>query len=132
MKNRVLIVDDEAALRFVLREGLLLLGYKVAVAANAEEAMSQFMSNADIDVVFSDYTMPGVTGADFHRRIAALLDDRAGVFILMDGSAYKDHSGVWHPCDGYFEETGVRVLPKPFNIMALRDVIAEEMMKVRG
>ncbi|MFZ0742958.1 MAG: response regulator transcription factor [Terracidiphilus sp.] len=65
---RVLIVDDEAAIRRALRPPLVELGFQVIEASRGEEALQVLHSGA-IDVVLLDINMPGIGGIETLRRI---------------------------------------------------------------
>ena len=67
---RVLVVDDEPAIRRALRPPLLELGFQVAEASRGEEAL-QLMRAAVYDVVLLDVNMPGIGGIETLRRIRA-------------------------------------------------------------
>jgi CheY-like chemotaxis protein len=58
---RVLLVDDDPALRGVFAEALRTAGYEVEVAADAEEALVTLAGGA-IDVLLTDLIMPGMDG----------------------------------------------------------------------
>jgi len=59
--KRVLVVDDDGDLRYVLSVRLISAGYKVYGAANGWEALEQ-MEKHSIDVVLTDYHMPEMDG----------------------------------------------------------------------
>ena len=65
---RILIVDDEPAIRRALRAPLLELGFQVAEASRGEEAL-QALRAAIYDVVLLDVNMPGLGGIETLRRI---------------------------------------------------------------
>lgn len=67
---RILIVDDESAIRRALRPPLLELGFQVAEASRGEEAL-QALRTAVYDVVLLDVNMPGLGGIETLRRIRA-------------------------------------------------------------
>jgi two-component system KDP operon response regulator KdpE len=67
---RVLIVDDEPAIRRALRPPLVELGFQVAEASRGEEAL-QLLRSATHDVVLLDINMPGIGGIETLRRIRA-------------------------------------------------------------
>ena len=67
---RVLIVDDEPAIRSALRPPLVELGFQVAEASRGEEAL-QLLHSGTIDVVLLDINMPGIGGIETLRRIRA-------------------------------------------------------------
>lgn len=62
--KRVLIVDDDRDLLYVLSVRLLSAGYTVYGAANGLDAVEQ-MEKHDVDVVLSDYHMPKMDGLEF-------------------------------------------------------------------
>lgn len=66
-----LVVDDHPANRFVLSRQLEYLGFGVACAAGAREAIEQW-SSGRFDVVITDCFMPDMTGYEFTREIRAL------------------------------------------------------------
>ncbi len=69
----ILLVDDEVAVGQMLRELLLSMGYEVVLCASSAQALETFQQNgAHIDLVFTDMTMPGMTGAELARRIKQL------------------------------------------------------------
>jgi two-component system KDP operon response regulator KdpE len=67
---RILIVDDESAIRRALRPPLVELGFQVAEASRGEEAL-QALRAAVHDVVLLDINMPGIGGIETLRRIRA-------------------------------------------------------------
>jgi two-component system KDP operon response regulator KdpE len=69
---RILIVDDETAIRRALRPPLLELGFQVAEASRGEEAL-QMLRGAVYDIVLLDVNMPGIGGVETLRRIRAAL-----------------------------------------------------------
>ena len=65
---RILVVDDEPAIRRALRPPLVELGFQVAEASRGEEAL-QLLRAAPYDVVLLDINMPGIGGIETLRRI---------------------------------------------------------------
>ena len=68
---RILVVDDESAIRRALRPPLIELGFQVVEASRGEEAIQQLRAAA-VDVVLLDMNMPGIGGMETLRRIRAL------------------------------------------------------------
>jgi CheY-like chemotaxis protein len=67
--ERVLFVDDEAALAANAQRALARLGYRVSAFTRAAEALSAFRAAPhDFDVLVTDLTMPGMTGDAFIRK----------------------------------------------------------------
>ncbi len=67
---RILVVDDEPAIRRALRPPLLELGFQVAEASRGEEAL-QALRSAAYDAVLLDINMPGIGGIETLKRVRA-------------------------------------------------------------
>ena len=68
---RILLVDDESAIRRALRPPLVELGFHVVEASRGEDAL-QMMRSGAFDVVLLDVNMPGIGGIETLRRMRAL------------------------------------------------------------
>jgi two-component system response regulator MprA len=68
---RILVVDDERAVRESLRRALELEGYEIELAADGQEALYRLGSNGEAqpDAVILDVLMPGVDGLEVCRRL---------------------------------------------------------------
>ncbi len=86
---RILLVDDESAIRRALRPPLMELGFQVAEASRGEEAL-QLLRSSGHDVVLLDINMPGIGGIETLRRIRAFAP-RLPVLMLTvrDGEEEK-------------------------------------------
>jgi len=70
-RGRVLVVEDEAYVRESLREILRERGYEVLEAAAVPEAMAQ-LARAPVDVVLTDFRLPGSDGLALVKQVQAL------------------------------------------------------------
>jgi len=68
---RILLVDDESAIRRALRPPLVELGFIVVEASRGEDAV-QMLRGGGFDVVLLDVNMPGIGGIETLRRMRAL------------------------------------------------------------
>ncbi|GAB4258064.1 PAS domain-containing hybrid sensor histidine kinase/response regulator [Deferrisoma sp.] len=66
---RVLVVDDEEAVREITRDLLTGLGHEVVLAVSAEEALEILAREPGVEVVLTDRSMPGIPGEELARRI---------------------------------------------------------------
>jgi two-component system alkaline phosphatase synthesis response regulator PhoP len=76
----VLVVDDEAAIRYSVSKTLQRVGYNVRDAASGEDALDVIQTQT-FDVVLTDIRMPGLDGVELVRRIKDADPDT--VVILM-------------------------------------------------
>jgi two-component system response regulator MprA len=68
---KILVVDDERAVRDSLRRALELEGYDIELAADGSEALTRLTENGESqpDVVILDVLMPGIDGLEVCRRL---------------------------------------------------------------
>jgi CheY-like chemotaxis protein len=67
----ILVVDDDVFERMGASDMFSDAGYQVLEAADADEALRHFEANADIRLLFSDVSMPGLlNGSDLARDVA--------------------------------------------------------------
>ncbi|MDA0184618.1 response regulator transcription factor [Solirubrobacter phytolaccae] len=109
--TRVLIVDDEPAVRAALDRALRLDGYDVALAADGREALDR-LADTRQDAVILDVAMPGVDGLEVCRRLRDA-GDRTPVLMLTARDAVDDRvAGLDAGADDY--------LVKPFALKELK------------
>jgi DNA-binding response OmpR family regulator len=75
---RVLVVDDEAAIRDIVPRYLTAEGFEVAEAAHGREALAR-LSSLEPDLVVLDVLMPGMDGLEVLRRVRADSD----VYVIL-------------------------------------------------
>ncbi|HEX8890902.1 MAG TPA: response regulator [Pyrinomonadaceae bacterium] len=114
----ILMVEDEGALRELIREILEQDGYKVLVAHNGREALSiSAQHRGAIDLLITDVVLPEVSG----REVAERLTQAYAKVKVLFMSGYTDDAVVRH---GVLEE-GAHFLQKPFTPDALLRKIRE-------
>jgi CheY-like chemotaxis protein len=100
----ILLVDDEAVLRFVVAESLRDAGLTVIEARSGADAVGYLASGARVDLVFSDIQMPGeINGVQLARHVHA---NYPAIPVLLT-------SGTEHPSPLNAEP---RFIPKPFDL----------------
>ena len=80
MSNNVLIVDDEARMRKLVRDFLVRNDYTVVEAGDGEEALDVFYSDKDIALIILDVMMPKMDGYETLKRIRK--DSKVPVIML--------------------------------------------------
>ena len=117
MPQTILIVDDHADIRRLVRMTLEFEDYEIFEAANGEEALA-FLATRRADVVLLDVMMPGdVDGLGVCRHIRSR-PDLAGVRVLLlsaRGQACDREAGMQAGANAY--------LVKPFSPLQLIDFL---------
>lgn len=80
---RILVADDQVFWRRALEEALVERGYAVCTAADGDKAWHILQTEPDIDVLITDWVMPGITGVDLCRRVREQERDRYLPILLM-------------------------------------------------
>jgi two-component system, OmpR family, response regulator MprA len=108
---RVLIVDDEPAVRSALDRALRLDRYEVELAGDGREALDR-LAETRLDAVVLDVMMPGIDGLEVCRRLREA-GDRTPVLMLTARDAVDDRvAGLDAGADDY--------LVKPFALKELK------------
>src|SRR5947208_11865536 len=112
VEPHLLVVDDDARLRELLRRYLSDNGFRVTAAADAQEARANLASFA-FDLIVLDVMMPGDSGFDLTRELRAEAASRSGrnpripVLLLTAMAEPEDRiNGLEHGADDF--------LAKPF------------------
>jgi two-component system, OmpR family, response regulator MprA len=106
-RMRILVVDDESAVRNALRRAFTLAGYDVTLAENGDAALACLMQQTP-DAVVLDLLMPGTDGVEVCRRMRAA-GDRTPVLMLTARETVADRvAGLDAGADDY--------LVKPFDL----------------
>ncbi len=116
--TRVLIVDDEPAVRDVLESALEAAGYLVQSARDGDEALLM-LRTGDFHVVVCDLRLPGVDGTRLYEMMVDERPHLARRFIFITGDTVSPETR------DFLQRTGCRSLAKPFRLTQLRQVVAE-------
>jgi len=85
----ILYVDDEPAIGLILRDTLERLGHRATGATNVPEALGA-LEKGEIDLIISDFRMPGLSGLDF---LELLRDGGRDIpLIMLTGHATIEHA----------------------------------------
>jgi CheY-like chemotaxis protein len=116
-RPRVLVVEDTANVRDVLRDSLTQLGYDVVTVSNADEAVSRFRERM-ADLLVTDLSMPGVSGWGLITTLVARQPRLPVIVITGTGISMEDPR-----C----QEFSVTLLGKPFTLTELAAAVALAM-----
>ncbi|HEX7119683.1 MAG TPA: PAS domain S-box protein [Longimicrobiales bacterium] len=108
----VLLVEDDAVVRKLVREALASLGYSVLEAESGEAALAISAAHSGpIELLITDVVMPGAGGRQLAEQLASTRDELRVLYM----SGYTDDAIVHH---GVLDE-GMSFLQKPFSPEAL-------------
>jgi len=68
---KIVLIDDHADLRGVMRDLLEAFGHDVLTAISCEDAMQIMQGSTGIDVIISDHRLPGMSGLEFLSHMRA-------------------------------------------------------------
>jgi PAS domain S-box-containing protein len=122
-RETVLVAEDEAAVRGMVVLGLQLYGYRVLGAGSGEEALRIWASHADeIDLLFADMRMPGMTGMELFNRLRG---ERPTLKVIISSG----HSEEFLKSERH-ASPGMVFLPKPFGMKTLGTTVRSCLDKV--
>ncbi len=115
---RILYLDDEEPLVFIVKRMLKHLGHEPSCFSRADEALAAFSATPDeFDLVLTDMAMPGMSGVDFAAEIFKLRP-QARVVIVTGYAEKKDADRAL--------ALGVKaVLRKPATLDEMRQTVVE-------
>ena len=114
-QERVLVVDDEAAVRGIVAQLLGRGGYEARTASGADEALRELKEDPAYDLVMSDVMMPEVDGLSLLDRIGA---DYPGMPVVMFTAVHDIHVAT-----NAFRRGAIDYLLKPFERAQLMSVV---------
>jgi CheY-like chemotaxis protein len=107
---RILLVEDEAAVRDLVTRILTDAGHTVVAARGGEEALGLASAGPPVELLLSDVVMPGMSGIQLARELRAR---QAGLGVLLMSGYTAEPLGA--------ADAGFDLLPKPFTADELLD-----------
>ena len=116
----ILVVDDEASSRRILRLGFENAGYEVETAADGQEALGK-LREGRFDVLITDVNMPRMDGQELCSAILQEPPDPAPLIFVLTartGANHRDWTG---------EVDGVELVEKPASLRQLVGRVGERL-----
>lgn len=120
MSKRILIVDDEERVLFIMHGALKTTknGYQIETARNGHEALEKLQEHS-FDLILTDLKMPGMGGIEFTRTVREQGSDVMFIWITAYG------------CHNVYDESkklGVHLCAdKPLEISEIRRIVREAL-----
>lgn len=110
LKRKILVVEDDDSIRFLLRQNLEFEGYAVVEAAEGELGLEKANSEAP-DLLVLDLMLPGMSGMEICKRLRNTGNDVPILMLTARGEQMDKVLGLKAGADDY--------LTKPFDILEL-------------
>jgi CheY-like chemotaxis protein len=107
--KHVLVVDDNVELAQTFQELLQLHGYRVSLAHDGVQAL-KMMTQADLDGIVCDLSMPQLEGDMFHNAVGHVRPDLLERFVFVTGNAQNPKY------EAFLKQVNARVLYKPVKV----------------
>ncbi len=120
--ERVLVVEDEAAVRRAVQRNLERLDYRVIAAQDGEDALRTAEALDGIDLLLTDVVMPGIDGPALACRLREKWPGLPVLFVTGYSADRLERTGAVGPSD--------RVLEKPYQLAELTRTI-RQMLEAR-
>jgi signal transduction histidine kinase len=115
-QGRILVIDDDNAVRQFIVECLEMLGYQVSQASDGEAGLAS-LGDDPPDLLIVDYAMPGMNGVEVIQKVR----QQAPRLPIILATGYADMDAV----DKVVDQGGL--LRKPFRINALQTAVREAL-----
>lgn len=119
---RILVIDDDEVIRELMARTLSDSGYRVHVAASAEDALELLRENA-YDLVLSDVSLPGMDGICLSRILSQTHPSLPVVLVTSFADAEIARTALRHGATDF--------ITKPFNINSLSIVVEQNIERRR-
>ena len=121
---RVLVVDDEALIRWSLAESLTDAGHDVTEARDGASAVAEASDGPAFDAIVLDYRLPDSNDLHLLARIRELQPTAAVVMMTAFGTP--------EVTSGALKLGAYRVVPKPFDVHDIVNLVAQAHESARG
>ena len=117
---KILYVDDESSVLKALQRLFLDDDYEIITASSGEEGIKIFKETESIQLIISDYRMPGMNGVDFLKMVYKLRPETIRIVL----SGYADTAAIVEAIN----EGGIyKFIPKPWNDDELKVTISNAL-----
>ncbi|HEY7204285.1 MAG TPA: response regulator [Methylomirabilota bacterium] len=115
-RARILVIDDERAVRELISDALGIEGHDVHTAENGKEALD-LIGQHRYDLVFCDLRMPEMDGQQLYEEVQRDYPQVLKRIVFVTAQA---HSADYGP---FLRTTGIPVIEKPFTLSQLRQTV---------
>ena len=117
-QTRILVIDDERAVRELISDALKIEGHDVHTAENGREGLELIGRNR-FDLIFCDLRMPEMDGQALYEEIQRDHPQALKRIVFVTAQA---NSADYGP---FLRTTGIPVIEKPFTLSQLRQAVTK-------
>ena len=110
--RHIVVIEDDTMVGRALALQLRTVGYRVTVIPDGETARDTLASLGDVDLIYCDLMMTGMTGMDLAQVLAAKAPELARKMVFMTGGAFSPRARE------FVTRHADRTVDKPFDIIA--------------
>jgi signal transduction histidine kinase/CheY-like chemotaxis protein len=110
---KIMVIDDEQAIRELISQVLTKEGHRVTAVDNAEQALATLQIER-YSLILMDMKMPGMSGMELYGRIQSIAESLARRVVFITGDVMGEDTKQ------FFEGHQVRYITKPFGIQKLK------------
>jgi CheY-like chemotaxis protein len=124
---RLLIIDDEPAIRIAINRFLSRRGWEVEEAGDGNAALERLLQSepGEYDVVLCDLRLPHCSGEDLHRVLLEKRPDLVDRLVFSTGDVTSADAAA------FLAATGRPVIEKPFELVRLQEIVDRIRDQVR-
>jgi CheY-like chemotaxis protein len=119
-KKRILVVDDESAIRKLCQRILIEEGFAVDTASDGKAALAM-ISEQDYELCLVDIKMPLMDGKELYESLQKIYPRIALRVVFSTGSAIGEKT------ESFFQSSGRPILRKPFTSEELKAKVEEAL-----
>jgi two-component system NtrC family sensor kinase len=123
-RARILVIDDERAVRDLISDALNIEGHEVFTAENGKEGLD-LIGQYRFDLVFCDLRMPEMDGQALYEEVQR---DHPQVLKRIVFVTAQANSADYGP---FLRSTGIPVIEKPFTLSQLRQAVSKMVGQTR-
>jgi two-component system NtrC family sensor kinase len=123
-RARILVIDDERAVRDLISDALNIEGHEVVTAENGKEGLD-LIGQYRFDLVFCDLRMPEMDGQAMYEEVQRNHPQVLKRIVFVTAQANSSDYGP------FLRETGIPVIEKPFTLSQLRQAVAKVVGQTR-
>jgi CheY-like chemotaxis protein len=123
-RARILVIDDERAVRDLISDALSIEGHEVFTAENGKEGLD-LIGQYRFDLIFCDLRMPEMDGQALYEEVQRDHPQVLKRIVFVTAQAHSADYGL------FLRTTGIPVIDKPFTLSQLRQAVGKVVGQMR-